>query len=334
MPFNNLSNQPSQLRELRDLSSYLGANPLLIQASTGNTSIKLGDTLWIKASGKWLIHSDADDFLVPVNLARATRCLRENLPIPETEPNSSGESTASIETAMHVVLPRNVVVHVHSVNAIAWAVREDGPRQLSTRLSGLPWQWIAYTPSGPALARKIQQALSSSLQPDIFVLGNHGLVVSADTCCAAAHLLSEVEYRLAIDPRPALPAAPLLRQRALSGSALCLPASTGVHSLACDPVSRRILAGGVLYPCQAIFLSASAQLFHLYEDQGVLCTSHITPAEQQTLIGLSNVVRRIDASAPLRYLTTSELAAVLNAETDSYRRTANTNSYSELLTGS
>ena len=27
---------------------------------------------------------------------------------------------------MHAVMPHRVVIHVHSVNAIAWAVRRDG----------------------------------------------------------------------------------------------------------------------------------------------------------------------------------------------------------------
>ena len=35
-------------------SARVGNNPLLVQAGSGNTSIKLDGVLWIKASGKWL----------------------------------------------------------------------------------------------------------------------------------------------------------------------------------------------------------------------------------------------------------------------------------------
>jgi rhamnose utilization protein RhaD (predicted bifunctional aldolase and dehydrogenase) len=45
-----------------------------VQASSGNTSIKLDGTLWIKASGKWLAHAN-EETLVPIDLA----ALRENL---------------------------------------------------------------------------------------------------------------------------------------------------------------------------------------------------------------------------------------------------------------
>ena len=42
---------PSALDPLVRLSARLGRDPLLVQASSGNTSIKLDGVLWIKASG-------------------------------------------------------------------------------------------------------------------------------------------------------------------------------------------------------------------------------------------------------------------------------------------
>ncbi len=336
-----------ELNALRELSARLGSNPLLSQASSGNISYKSDDSLWIKASGKWMIHAEDEDFLVSVELARAKRCLREDTAIPETEDRGSRLFRASIETAMHVVLPQRVVIHVHSVNAISWAVREDGPSQLNTRLAGLHWQWIPYTPSGVFLARKIEDALIRCPHTNVFVLGNHGLVVCENSCRSAEQLLTEVEQCLAIEPRSAPRPNLRLLSQALPGSAWSLPACSGVHSLATDTVSKRIVCGGVLYPCQAIFLLGSAravdsfhiadepecnrpeyiarQVFVMVEDYGVLASEHMTRAEQETLIGLANIVQRIDASAPLRYLATFELGDVLNGAGESYRRLADGN---------
>jgi rhamnose utilization protein RhaD (predicted bifunctional aldolase and dehydrogenase) len=56
----------SELTRLRERSARIGIDPLLTQASTGNSSIKLEDALWIKASGKWM----ADDILIPLDLAK------------------------------------------------------------------------------------------------------------------------------------------------------------------------------------------------------------------------------------------------------------------------
>jgi ribulose-5-phosphate 4-epimerase/fuculose-1-phosphate aldolase len=300
-------NMTEELRLLRELSARLGANPLLVQASTGNTSVKVNETLWIKASGKWLAQAQQDDFLVPVDLeaARAGCC-----------GSLSGGPCASIETSMHAVLPRRVVIHVHSVNVIAWAVRQDGERQLAERLSGLAWQWIPYSPSGLPLARRVEKVIAHTPETKVFVLGNHGLVVCGDTCPAAEALLEEVEERLRVEPR-------------------LFPCSA-VNALATDPQARRILAGGVLYPCQAIFLPGTApvleqvvsgnhlaqQPFFLIDEQGVRVSRSMTRAEFEILNGLAEVVRRVDPVAPIRYLEEAEVRAVLGEGAGSYRQVA------------
>jgi rhamnose utilization protein RhaD (predicted bifunctional aldolase and dehydrogenase) len=111
------------------------------------------------------------------------------------------ELRPSIETAMHVVLRHRVVIHVHSINAIAWAIRLDGPDHLNERLTGLRWQWIPYAASGIPLAREIEKAVGAAPETDVLILGNHGLVVCGQDCHTAERLLWEVERRLAITPR-------------------------------------------------------------------------------------------------------------------------------------
>ena len=345
------SSEQFERNALRGLSGRIGHNPLLVQASSGNTSIKIDDVLWIKASGKWLIHSEDDDFLVPVRLAKAKRCLQEGTAIPETGTSSPGSPGASVETAMHAVLPQKVVVHVHSVNAIAWAVREDGPRELSGRLAGFAWRWIPYTPSGISLAREIEQALACFPRTNVFVLANHGLVVCGSSCHSAEQLLAEVEQCLSIEPRPVPEPDYTHLQAARAGSAWSVPACARVHALATDHISRRILSGGILYPCQAIFLPgimsvlasslhlppscsgqpdyAGQQVLRVIADQGVLASEQMTRAEREMLTGLANVVQRIDASAPLRYLSASEVTDLLNGELDHYKQTADTLCYSK-----
>jgi rhamnose utilization protein RhaD (predicted bifunctional aldolase and dehydrogenase) len=316
----HIASQQRELNALRELSARLGGNPLLVQASTGNTSVKIGNTLWIKASGKWFTDAGADDFLVSVNLSKARQCLKENTPIPETEAALPGKR-ASVETAMHAVLPHKVVVHVHSVNTIAWAVRQDGPERLEQRLSALRWKWIPYTPSGHDLAKAIEGAASSCSAANVFVLANHGLVVCGESCHSAEQLLGEVEARLAIHPRPIPAPSTTLPARTTSEPDWTLPKNTQVHALACDQLSRRILSQGVLYPCQVMFLPDLVPcISHEYrqlsilliDGEGVLCSKFITPAQEQVLRGLAEVVQRIDGLAKIRYLTTSEVLDVLN----------------------
>src|SRR5438309_7014735 len=149
---NSLPDSQSTLAPLVRLSARVGRDPLLVQASSGNTSIKLEGVLWIKASGKWMADADRYEMFVPVSLAEAREQLERNMDLvmdsarSAVQPTRSAAQTmsASIETFMHAVVPHRVVVHVHSVNTIAWAVRQDAPSELAQRLSGLCWHWIPY----------------------------------------------------------------------------------------------------------------------------------------------------------------------------------------------
>jgi rhamnose utilization protein RhaD (predicted bifunctional aldolase and dehydrogenase) len=133
----------------------VGRDPLLVQAGTGNTSLKLKGVLWIIASGKCLARAKLEKIPVPIDLRAARRYLERNQDIAAAYENRyHAELRPSIETARHAVLPHRVVVHVHSVNTIAWAVRQDAPAQLATRLAGLDWQWIPFVPSGVPQRRK------------------------------------------------------------------------------------------------------------------------------------------------------------------------------------
>ncbi len=243
------------LGPLLELAGRVGRDALLTQASTGNISLKLDGALWIKASGKWMADATGGKILIPLDLAGVHASIRQNLDPANSYPN------ASIETAMHVTLPHPVVLHVHSVNTIAWAVREDAPAELEARLNGLRWRWIPHVASGLPLAREIQRALSARPDTDVLVLGNHGLVLGGQDCQATEDLLAEIERRLAIPPREAHPADyAVLMELANSWD---LPEDDAIHALATDPLSRKILEGGFLYPCQAMFSDArTPELFH------------------------------------------------------------------------
>jgi hypothetical protein len=238
----------------------------------------------------------------------------------QTAPSGPALRT-SVETAMHAVLPWPVVLHVHSINTIAWAVRIDARARLGERLCGLPWAWVPYVLSGIPLAREMERAAAASPTAAIFILSNHGLVVCGRTCAEAEALLDEVEGRLAIEPRASPPADLALLER-LSAPGWQLPAHSPVHVLAADREAMKILGGGILYPCEAIFLSTrngEPGPFKLIEGVGVLVRQSITPVAEETLAGLAAVASRIEAGAPLRYLEDREVAELLSRDVYLYR---------------
>jgi rhamnose utilization protein RhaD (predicted bifunctional aldolase and dehydrogenase) len=329
----------SELASLRELSARVGSDPLLVQASNGNTSLKLDGTLWIKASGKWLARANQDEVLVPVELAEVREAIEHGRDIARCRVLKN-EMRPSIETVMHALLSQRVVIHVHSVNTIAWAIRVDGPEQLKTRLDGLHWQWIPYAASGIPLAREIEKAVAKAKETDVFILGNHGLVVCGDNCVTAEKLLCEVERRLAITPRPFPKPDTTVLGMIAHFSRWQLPDFGPLHALATDLVSLKILKGGVLYPCQAIFLGQTMPLvpvtlavskfreclsgndgpFVAVETRGMMLNEKMTTEQRATLLGLVEVIQRTEESARLRYLNRMEVEKVLNDGAHGYNK--------------
>jgi rhamnose utilization protein RhaD (predicted bifunctional aldolase and dehydrogenase) len=311
-----------------------------VQASNGNTSIKLDGILWIKASGKWLAHARQEEVLVPVELAEVRETVEQRTEIAQRHV-SKNEMRPSIETAMHALLPHRVVIHVHSINTIAWAIRLDGPDQLKARLDGLHWQWIPYAASGIPLAREIEKAVARAPETDVFILGNHGLVICGDDCVTAEQLLCEVERRVAITPRPFPKPDTTLLGMIARFSRWQVPNFDPLHALGTDEVSLKILKGGVLYPCQVIFLGQTMPLlppalaaskfrerlngkdstppFVVVERTGVMLNEKMTSAQRATLIGLVQVTQRTEEFARLCYLNRVEVEKILNEGAHGYK---------------
>ncbi len=326
----------SEIDSLLAVSGRIGADPMLVQAATGNTSIKLDDVLWIKASGKWLAHANREEILVPVSLTETIRRVETNTdPAGQTAIVAGKTLGTSVETAMHAVIPHRVVLHVHSVNAIAWAVRSDGEAHLRERLQGLVWKWIPYLPSGLPLASAIRTAVKAQPEIQVFILANHGIVICGDTPLGTEALLREVETRIAIAPRtvpePAWDDLNAIAERI----GWRVPANPAVHALGMDPICRKMLAGGTLYPCQAIFLaprvpmvsqfvspSDAAEIdsaYVLVENRGTLLRQRQNPVEGLTLAGLAQVVLRLPEDAPIAYLAQKDVNDLLCADVYHYR---------------
>lgn len=330
------------LQAFRDLSARIGSDRNLVQAGGGNTSIKDHDTLWVKASGKWLIHAGEEDMFLPVPMETSFRCIEEGHDCVEHFQTASGESLRpSVETTMHAVLPQRVVIHVHSVNTIAWAVRTNAEEVLRMRLAGLRWEWIPYIHPGYPLARRIRGLLDS--KPDVLVLGNHGLVVAGEDCESAETLLADVERRLYI--RPGASSDPDIEslERITMDTDWQPIQDPEVHALALNPLWCGIAEGGTLYPDHCVYLGPAAavlregesiadtvQLYRelsdfdpvalLVEGKGVIVSSRITRAAHEMLICLKRVAERIDQNAILiQYLDDRQVAGLMNWDAEKYR---------------
>jgi rhamnose utilization protein RhaD (predicted bifunctional aldolase and dehydrogenase) len=329
------------LQSLIALSARIGQDLDLVQAGGGNTSLKENGTLWIKASGKWLARAAEDDMFLPAPMADiASNMAAGRESFGEYRTQSGTVLRPSVETAMHAVLPHRVVVHVHSVAAIAWSARSDGPESIRIPFAGLRWAWIPYIHPGLTLARRIEEELPG--KPDVLLLGNHGLVVAGQDCDAAERLLYDVERRLAVTALPAPDADREALEQLIYRTQWSLAPDEEAHALATNVRSCKIAAGGTMYPDHCVYLGPAAAIVRngesidqaverymtrynyrpsvlLVEGKGVLTTKDLNRAGRELLLCLKRVVERIPPDVSPTYLEDWQVAKLMNWDAEKYR---------------
>ena len=323
--------RPSGLTGLAAFSARLGRDPEQVQAAGGNTSLKADGLLWVKASGLWLADALDRELFVPVALAPVLDAVATNASDPVTgavvaELNPGG-LRPSIETTLHALLPRRIVVHTHSVRTIALAIRVDGEARLAERLAGLAWAWIPYCKPGLPLTVAVAERLRDR-PADVLVLGNHGLVVGAESVAKGDALLREVERRLdrLRERLPAPPAPPPV-------AGWRTPAHALVHTLAVDSARAARACSGSLYPDHVIFLGPAATpspapgpaKLQLEPGVGARLAEGTGPSADELALCLALVLERVPAEARLNYLTAAEEAELLNWDAEQYRQAISRN---------
>ncbi len=332
----------AELAELEALSARIGADPSLTQGAGGNTSLKVDGTLWIKASGTWLAHALERRIMVPVEIEPLLAAVRAVDPAAEQAQrftiaslNPSG-LRPSIETTVHALMPQRVVLHVHCVDTIAHAVRQDCVAQVAPRLDGLNWAYVPYARPGLPLALAIAE--NSASKPDVLILANHGLVVAADTVAEAEALLADVKQRLRVEPRAA-PAADPQRLAELAAQDYRLPASEAAHAVGTDPVSTARAKGRAMYPDHIIFLGDGPSIARegenaaavaerlgappvsiVFPGLGVLMKTDAPPGADAMVRCLADVAARLPADAPVRVLTPEEYLQLTDWDAEKYRQ--------------
>jgi rhamnose utilization protein RhaD (predicted bifunctional aldolase and dehydrogenase) len=332
------------LKPISKLSANIGKDLTLIQGGGGNSSIKQEGKMWVKASGKWLADAEKENIFVSVDAVAIRKAVRKGEVDPVSQFVDKNQSLRpSIETTLHALLPHNVVLHTHSVNVIAWAVRKDGSKQLKHKLQGLNWEWVDYHQPGLPLTNAVAKVIENN--PDILILANHGLVVGADSCEEAEKLLYEIESRLSHHQINTSPESNLDKLKEISKNIPYIPATLeDIHSIATDAQKLKIASQGIFYPDHVVFLGAElcvvqpeepiSSSIENYQQQyglmpvavyiksiGVLVLNDITPASEVMLLALAYVLMRLDLSVEYNYLSKEEVFQLVNWEAEKYRQT-------------
>ena len=340
-----LNGNSREFANLAQFSAEIGRDPLLIQGPGGNTSIKDGETLWIKASGTCLSDAESTDIFLPVQLDLlirdlANRHTREDV-TPKLQYGYSGNMRPSIETPLHAIIPDRIVIHVHCVNTIAIAARTDAELVLREKLHDMAWWFVPYVRPGLPLVAGIEQAVKNS--SNIIILGNHGLIVSGESVLETRNLLRAVQERLRVAvPTEINNQSPELNSLC-AGSAYVTAKDPFSHQIAFDADLIETVRKGPLYPDHVVFLGMSPSIctdgaeldtlrkeIFLEESQSLLVPGHgaliradAPPTAHAMLRCLADVLLRQQHPAPIRHLSARECEELLNWDAEKHRRSIN-----------
>lgn len=346
-PQNTPDQRPSDFGDLQKLSAEFGQNSLHIQGAGGNASVKDGDAMWIKASGTMLGDALVRDVFVPVDLPRMKSAIlsgQDNADSPaEFLLPSAQDLRPSIETCLHAVFSQRIVLHTHCIHTIAHAIQTNAPALLEQRLAAFNWAYVPYAKPGANLAKSVVEVMSPDT--DVIVLGNHGLIVAAETVEDVRALQLAVHNAFALEPEH-LGGADL---DALSGHA------DGTYGLADDPMLHQLalsdariaqVTKGSLYPDHVIFCGIAVTLLKpgqstedaqkeasvagrpapvclLVPGAGMLVRKDANAGAKVMLRCLADVVMRLTDAADLHYLSTDENFELLDWDAEKYRQALN-----------
>lgn len=198
--------------ELVRISNMYGNMDGYVLAGGGNTSLKEGNTLYVKASGTTLKTITAEGF---VKMDRAKLDSMTSKTYSENEAEREKEVLAdllaakmpgeeskrpSVETSLHELMPQKYIVHLHPTLVNGLTCSKNGEKT-AERLFGKTAVWVPAVEPGWVLSLTVKEYLdryksSSGKDAEVVFLANHGVFVAADTTERIRELYSDIMTKL------------------------------------------------------------------------------------------------------------------------------------------
>ncbi|MEL7163926.1 MAG: class II aldolase/adducin family protein [Pseudomonadota bacterium] len=308
--------------EFRALSARLGSDPLQVQGAGGNTSIKDGAVMWIKASGTQLAQANTEEIFVAVDRRAALAEAREQAgdgSCKTTVIDPAVTLRPSIETTFHAAFDHAVVAHTHSISTLVHVICAEGRKEAARKLEGLPFVLVPYAKPGLPLTREIMARVTPETQ--VVLLQNHGLICCGGSVTEVSHLIADVEHRLRLGPssKP---------DNASTGAVPDGYAWSDHGWIGRDPRAAKAALAGSYYPDHVVFLgpglpgpdTAEGRPAVVVEGQGVLLREDATAAQRAMLKCLSDVLQRVPEGWHPEPIGPEAEAELLNWDAEKYRQ--------------
>ncbi len=243
--------------------SSIGKDSMLVQGAGGNVSWKDTNTLWVKASGTWLVDSASSDIFLPVDLISLKKAfkIKDFSVIPKVL--SDTILRPSIETLLHALMPHEIVVHVHAIEILAYLVRKEARKELREKLTiDAVWEFIGYKMPGGHLAEAVSNVVNEKNNVQVLFLESHGVVIGGSSFTEVEDLLNLIIDALKtendVSSVSELPSTIYINQK-LSYTPI---QTLEIHNLAILPeFFYRLKRDWALYPDHVVFLGARPNCF-------------------------------------------------------------------------
>lgn len=200
------------------MSKMAGSRADYVQGGGGNTSVKLGELMAIKASGFCLSDITPDNAYALINLDGLQKFYRENSPANLADVEKEGAACAkentvvlegmnplrpSVEAGFHSIL-KKFVCHTHSVYANLCCCSHEMNEIAEKAFDGAHYTWgsVPYTDPGANLTFAIQAELKrveekTGKEPAVILMQNHGIIVHGDDEKHVLDIHADANERLA-----------------------------------------------------------------------------------------------------------------------------------------
>ncbi|MEK7661802.1 MAG: class II aldolase/adducin family protein [Pseudomonadota bacterium] len=322
------------MQELRQVSQMLGVDAMLIQGAGGNTSLKINDKMWVKASGKLLSRALEEEIFVPIGFSQLCNDIENtNFEITKYVVGVVPNLRPSIEAPLHAVFKSNAVIHAHAINSLTAMLLQDCKQHLQSKLSGA-FQYIVidYVAPGIELARTIKAGLKKHAidvvdEPIVF-MKNHGIVIGANSMRIAYDKLLEIEALLEFAPRGlGQNHAEAQTHTELSGYEFL----ANWQAIAFDEYCTNSLSQGIFFPDQAVYLGEKIRVLNSFDNAGqeplviiknvgVFRRKNCDQSTIEIIEALLSSCIRLPFGAKINIIEPHEVDFLLNWEAEKYRK--------------
>lgn len=261
--------EKEDIRSLLQISYEIGNNTEYIQASGGNTSLKIKNHLLVKASGMKLGDCLKENIFTMLNLKNFNRsecCFSSSNDI------LASKLRPSIETTLHAILKAKFVVHSHPSSVIATTIDVDNTDRDKYNTEKRREVLIKYVKPGQQLAEEVKKNIVDETH-EYYSLQNHGLLFSSDEGSELLKIHDSITdkhnvIRQKVNfPRESKELTALINKLKRQGMQSRGAYSSKVSGIAFNQIVFRRMRESIIFPDAAVFLGNKNIFLEKYEEE-------------------------------------------------------------------